>query len=44
MMIESEIIRNYLFISPTVRILTGYLTITKLNTKKRKIIVKGFFD
>jgi len=34
----------YLFISPTVGTLTGYLSITKLNTKGRKVIVKGFLN
>jgi len=34
----------YLFISPTVGTLTGYLYITKLNTKGRKVIVKGFLN
>jgi len=34
----------YLFISPTVGTLTGYLSITKLNIKGRKVIVKGFLN
>jgi len=41
----ADILFIYLFpYSPTIDTFTGYLTIAKLNTKGRKVIVEGFLN